>query len=148
MRRGEDCILRPTATPWTPPIDYQYVARSIQPEMREHFISKCEEWFEANLPRQTADQVEKHVVDDGIVLALFQKYRGQVPPLDERIRVYKAAGYTKEYLLKVMNRHAHLEETSDERQKALDGIFAKWPSANKTLPKKAKVIKAVVKKRT
>jgi hypothetical protein len=40
-----------------------------------------------------------------------------------------------------------LVDTSDERQKALDLIFAKWPAANKTDPKaKPKVIKAVKKR--
>ena len=148
MRRGEDFIQRPPKAPWAPPADYQHVAAHMEPESREQFIARCEAWFEANPRPEAAARVEKPVIDNPIIMNLFQKYSGDVPPLDERIRAYKAAGYPDEYLIKVMDRHAKLEETSDERQKALDCIFAKWPSASKPVPKpKGKVIKAV-KKRT
>ena len=148
MRRGEDFIQRPPKAPWTPPVDYNFVAERMAPESREQFIAQCEAWFEANPRSEAAAPVEKPVIDNSIITTLFQKYSGDVPPLDERISTYKAAGYPDEYLIKVMERHAKLEETSDERQKVLDCIFAKWPSASKPVPKpKGKVIKAV-KKRT
>ena len=93
--------------------------------------------------------IEKDV-EDPHSSALFQKYPGAVPPFAERVKVYRAAGYPAEYIAKVIERHKKLAETAAERQKALDEIFAKWPSASKAVPKpkpKGKVIKAV-KKRT
>jgi hypothetical protein len=148
MRRGADCIQRPAPTLWTPPSDYKYAASYMPAETREQFIARCEAWFEANPPRAAVEPVAKPVVDSTIIQNLFRKHSGCVPPLDERLRAYKAAGYPDAYLIKVMDRHAKMEETSDERQKALDAIFAKWPSASKPVPKpKGKVIKAV-KKRT
>jgi len=64
--------------------------------------------------------------------------------------VYREAGVSDAYIAKAIARDARLEATSDERQKALDLIFAKWPSASKTVKPKAKakpkVIKAVKKK--
>lgn len=148
MRRGEDFIQRPPKAPWTPPTDYKFVAERMDSESREQFIAQCEAWFEANPRPETVAKVEKPVIDNTPITNLFHKYSGDVPPLDERIRAYKAAGYPDEYLIKVMDRHAKMEETSDERQKVLNAIFAKWPSASKPVPKpKTKVIKAV-KKRT
>ena len=148
MRRGEDFIQRPPKAPWTPPTDYMFVAEHMDAESRAQFIAQCEAWFEANPRPEAVEKVEKPVIDNAIIMNLFQKYSGETPPLDERIRAYKAAGYPDEYLIKVMERHAKMEETSDERQKVLDAIFSKWPSASKPVPKpKAKVIKAV-KKRT
>ena len=148
MRRGEDFIKRPPKAAWTPPTDYKFVAEHMAPESREQFIAQCEAWFEANPRPVAAAPVEKPVIDNSIIISLFQKHRGCLPPLVERVRAYKAAGYSDAYLIKVMERHAKLEETSDERQKVLDAVFSKWPSASKPVPKpKGKVIKAV-KKRT
>jgi len=151
MYRGSDCVRRPEKTPWTPPMDYEFVARHMAEADRDAYLARCLEWFEAH-PKP--DVVQVAVASTGpepdreLVQALFKKYPGKVPPFEERIKVYKAAGYPEAYITKAIERHQKLVDTADERQKKLEEIFGKWPSANKTVPKpKGKVIKAV-KKRT
>jgi hypothetical protein len=146
--RGSDCIRRPAKTAWTPPIDYEFIAKYMPEREREAYVTKCKEWFESHPPPPPKTAALKPNIDQDLILALFHKYPGVVPPFEERIKVYAAAGYPEEYIDKVTARRQKLEETADERQKVLDGIFGKWPSANKAVPKpKGKVIKAV-KKRT
>jgi len=149
MRRGEACIERPAKTPWTPPSDYEFIAKYMPDEQsRINFISKCEQWFADNPPRQIIVPVEKPVIDIELILALYKKYPGAVPPFEERMKVCRAAGYSEEYIAKKTERHRQLVEKADERQKAIDAVFGKWPTANKAVPKpKPKVILAV-KKRT
>jgi hypothetical protein len=62
--------------------------------------------------------------------------------------VYRAAGKPEAYIERAIARHKHLEATSDERQKVIDALDGKWPSANKTPKAAPKVIKAVKKKMT
>jgi hypothetical protein len=148
LYKGSDCIRRPSKTPWAPPVDYEFIAKYMPECEREAYIAKCKEWFESHPPPIPKTHVPKPVVDQDLVLALFRKYPGVVPPFEERIKVCVAAGHPEEYITKITVRRQKLEETADERQKVLDGIFGKWPSANKSVPKpKGKVIKAV-KKRT
>jgi len=148
MYRGSDCIRRPAKTVWTPPIDYEFVAKYMPEREREAYVTKCKEWFESHPPPPPKTAAPKPDVDQELIMALFRKYPGAVPPFEERIKVYAAAGHSEEYIANVIARRQKLEETADERQKVLDGIFGKWPSANKSVPKpKGKVIKAV-KKRT
>jgi hypothetical protein len=148
LYKGSDCIRRPSKTPWAPPVDYEFIAKYMPECEREAYIAKCKEWFENHPPPIPNTRAPKPVVDQDLVLALFRKYPGAVPPFEERVKVCAAAGYPEEYIDKITVRRQKLEETADERQKVLDGIFGKWPSANKAVPKpKGKVIKAV-KKRT
>jgi hypothetical protein len=60
----------------------------------------------------------------------------------------RKAGYNENVIAKAVARDAYMKATADERQKALDAIFARWPSINKPTPKPrtAKPIKAVKKK--
>ena len=149
MRQGEDHIKRPVPQTWTPPMDYQFVAKHISDEQtRLNYISKCETWVEDHPPRRVMTPVAKPKVDTELILALYKKYEGKVPPFEERMKVCRAAGYSEEYIAKAIERKRKLDETTDTRQKVIDDIFGKWPSANKATPKpRAKVIKAV-KKRT
>jgi hypothetical protein len=149
MRRGEACIQRPAKTPWTPPSDYEFIAKYLPDEQsRINFISKCETWFNDNPPRLIATPREKPIIDTELILALYKKYPGAVPPFEERMKVCRAAGYSEEYIAKRTERQRKFTELADERQKAIDAVFGKWPTANKATPKpKGKVIKAV-KKRT
>jgi hypothetical protein len=65
------------------------------------------------------------------------------------VDAYKKAGFPESYIEYAVKRDAMLVATADERQVALDLIFAKWPAARKPDPKpKGKVIKAVKKKIT
>lgn len=149
MRRGEACIERPSKTPWTPPSDYEFIAKYMPDEQsRVNFISKCEQWIADNPPRQASVPPEKPVIDTDLILALYKKYPGAVPPFEERMKVCRAAGYSEEYISKKTERHRKFTELAEERQKAIDDVFGKWPTANKAAPKpKPKVILAV-KKRT
>jgi len=150
LYKGIDCVHRPEKTVWTPPMDYEFVAKHLPKGSQEAYVAKCREWLEAHPKPVPVAAVQKGPEPDReLIQALFRKYPGAVPPFEERIKVYKAAGHSEEYINKAIARHQKLVETSAERQKALDEIFGKWPSANKATPKpKGKVIKAVVKKRT
>ena len=149
MRRGEACIQRPYKSPWTPPSDYEFIAKYLPDEQsRLNFISKCESWIADNPPPVPFVASPKPKIDNDLVIALFKKYEGKVPPFEERMKVCRAAGYSEEYIAKNTERQRKFIEEAAERQKAIDAVFGKWPTANKATPKpKAKVIKAV-KKRT
>jgi len=151
MYRGEAFVRRPPKTPWTPPMDYEFVAKHMAEGDQEAYLAKCREWLEAHPkpePRPAPIPIGPEP-DRELFQALLRKYPGAVPPFEERIKVYKAAGYPEAFINKAIKRQKEFVETAAERQKAIDDIFGKWPSANKSVPKpKGKVIKAVVKKRT
>jgi hypothetical protein len=67
----------------------------------------------------------------------------EMPKLSEYYRALRECGYSEAKVAAIEAHFARLEATSDERQKALDLIFARWPSAGKPVKK---VIKAVKKK--
>jgi hypothetical protein len=87
-------------------------------------------------------------VDFTPIAELFAKHGGHRPPIDEHVEAMRKAGYSERVIDKAIARHAFLKATVDERQKALDLIFARWPSINKPTPKPraSKPIKAVKKK--
>lgn len=145
MHRGSDCVNRPPKPDWRPPYDYELVAKHMHESEREAYIARCKAWLEEHKPPERPKH-EPIVYDRELIQALFQKYPGQVPPFQERIKVYRAAGMPEAYVERAIARHEHLEATSEERQKVLDDIFGKWPSANKTVKAPPKVIKAVKKK--
>jgi hypothetical protein len=149
MRRGEACIQRPAKTPWTPPSDYEFIAKYMTDDQsRVNFISKCEQWIADNPPPPPPPPQVKPIIDTELILALYKKYPGVVPPFEERMKVCRAAGYSEEYIAKKTERQRKFTELAEERQKAIDAVFGKWPTANKAAPKpKGKVIRAV-KKRT
>lgn len=71
-----------------------------------------------------------------------------MPPIAEREKAWRLAGYTEVKIRKALAYAKRLEETVDARQEALDLIFAKFPSASKPTPKpKAKKVIKVVKKK-
>lgn len=159
MRRGNDCVSRPPKQPWTPPRDYEWYAEQVIPAAeRAAFIQRCKDWHEANPPKRR-DPPPELVLDHEPVLKLFAKYAKKGPPFDgctapqptvpplAKLKVaWELAGYPPERIAKAEAHIRHLEETSEERQKVLDAIFAKYPSASKPTPKPKKVIKAVKKK--
>jgi len=149
LYKGTDQVRRPDKTLWTPPMDYEFVAKHLPEHSRDAYVAQCLEWLEAHPKPVPVEAAQKGPEPDRqLIQALFKKYPGAVPPFEERIKVYKAAGHSEEYINKAIARHKKLAETVDARQKALDDIFGKWPSASKATPKpKTKVIKAV-KKRT
>jgi hypothetical protein len=143
MHRGSDCVARPEKSDWRPPYDYEFIAKHMSDP--DEYIAKCKAWFEANVPppRTVRTKVE---YDRELVQALFQKYPGSVPPFDERVKVYRAAGKPEAYIERVIVRHERFLATADEQQKVIDTLFGKWPSAKKAVKQPPKVIKAVKKK--
>ena len=114
---------------------------------RADYTSRCEEWFRSHPPTVIAKPREPINYDTELIARLFTKYCPHTPPIDARVEFYRAAGYSEVYIEKAKTRAKMLVDTSDDRQKALDLIFARWPAANKIDPKvKNKVIKAVKKR--
>lgn len=146
MHAGTDTIRHVVGPKWTPPSEYEFIAERLPVEERTAYIARCEAWFAENPPRVAAARPEVRALDYEAVAKVFAKHRLQLPPLEERLAVYRKVGYPEEYLERAKSRAARAEETSEERQKALDLIFAKWPAASKAAPKKGKVIKAVKKR--
>ena len=146
MHAGTDTIRHVVGPKWTPPSEYEFIAERLPVEERAAYVSRCEAWFAENPPRVAAAKPELRVVDAEAVAKVFAKHHPELPPLEERLAVYRKVGYPEEYISRAKARAALMEATSDERQKALDLIFAKWPAASKPAPKKGKVIKAVKKR--
>jgi hypothetical protein len=146
MHAGTDTIRHVTGPCWTPPCEYEFIAERLPVEERAAYIDRCEAWFAENPPRVHAARPEVRVLDTEAVARVFDKHAPKIPPLEERIGGYRKAGYSEEYIERARARAALMEATVDERQKALDLIFAKWPAASKAAPKKGKVIKAVKKR--
>lgn len=146
MRMGEDTVRRPARAVWTPPVDYEFTASHLPESQREAYIERCRIWLAENPPTVGSSQVQQTNVDLEVIAALYAKDPQKTPSIEERVAAYRAAGYSEEKIEAAQARAAMLEATVKERQKVLDDIFAKWPAANKTDPKKAKVIKAVKKR--
>jgi hypothetical protein len=132
---------------WTPPTEYKYIAKFMSDEEAEYFTARCESWFEAH-PPVVAEKPEVTVLDHTPLMELHEKYPGKVPPVRETLAAMSAAGYSQERLVKTQRWHQKMFQTSAERQKQLDAIFAKYPSANKNAraSRPKKIIRAVKKK--
>jgi hypothetical protein len=146
MHAGSDAVLRPRLTVWTPPSDYEFIAKHMPVGEQAAYLARCEAWHAENPPRVSVARPEAPTLDYDAVARVFTKHAPRLPPLEERLAVYRTAGYSEEYIERAKARAALMEATVDERQKALDLIFAKWPAASKAAPKKGKVIKAVKKR--
>jgi hypothetical protein len=57
MRKGPDCITRPPPTKWTPPVDYEFVARHLPEAERTAYLARCEAWHRENPPKDLTDTV-------------------------------------------------------------------------------------------
>ena len=146
MHRGDNAT-RPDRQPWKPSYDYEFIAKFMPVEERAAYIAASKAWIDEN-PFPTPSDRVKVEYDRELVQALFAKYPGKVPPFQERIKVYRVAGHSEAYIQRAIARHERLEAMADERQKVLDGLFGKWPSASKPTKTAPKVIKAVKKKIT
>ena len=146
MRLGDDHILRPSKKPWTPPSDYEFIIKHLPVGEREAYLARCTEWFAASpTPPPVAPKLQPEL-DTELISAMYAKHGDGRPPLEERIKVYRASGYGEDYIEKVRARDKRWKETKAEREAAFELIFAKWPSASKPTPKPKKVIKAVKKR--
>jgi hypothetical protein len=146
MHAGTDTIRHVVGHKWTPPSEYEFTAERLPVEERAAYVARCEAWFAENPPRVSVAPPKVPSLDYDSVARVFEKHSPQPPPLGERLAAYRKAGYPEEYIERARARAALMEATSNERQKALDLIFAKWPAASKPAPKKGKVIKAVKKR--
>ena len=136
---------------WTPPMEYEFVASRMDAELREGYLKRCEEWFEAHPPRPPKARAEAAVLNTEPIIKLFARYRPSPPPLPELMGVWRSAGYSEAKIAKAKAWFDYCETHSSERQKELDAIFCKYPTANKPTPKvkaPSKPIKAVKKKMT
>ena len=131
---------------WTPPTEYLYIAKHMPESEAAAFVARCEAWFEARAALARPEpKPEPPALRLEPMLELMAKYKCQRPPLKEMCKTMLACGHTEERVQKYIDWHNKMEATSDERQAALDAVFAKYPSANKGVPKKKKIIKAVKK---
>jgi hypothetical protein len=142
-------------------MDHEWYAEKVVPEPeRAAFLERCKQWHAENPPKNTG-RVQAPVIDTEPVLKLFAKYAKKgppfegseihqptVPPLAKLKVAWELAGYPPPRVAKAVQRIQHMIDTSEERQEALEAIFAKYPSASKPTPKPKKVIKAVKKKMT
>lgn len=153
MRSKE--ILPPRSSRWVPSVDYEFLANQLPPSEREAYIQKSLDWFAENAAPAEACAAEKFVPDDQCIVEALAKYArvhsapGRPAPKD-MANAMRAAGYSETRIAKYLQWCQNMEDTAEERQEALDKIFAKYPSASKPdpKPKVKKVIKAVVKRMT
>lgn len=150
MRQGCNPT-RPKRKEWTPPMNHEFVAKHMADP--EGFIKRCEAWYATHSTECNKKASDTEVLDLEPVLAVFQKYAtgeggAKCPPVPELEKAWRLAGYTEARIEKALAYYKRMEDTRDERQAALDLIFAKFPSANKPTPKPKtkKVIKVVKKK--
>lgn len=141
------CARHPEQTLWSPPTDYEFVALHMPESARPEYLARCSAWFNSRTRCDQAVRRDAIRINAEPVLAVFAKWAPKCPPVDELEEAWSAAGYTEARIQKALRTHARFEATSDDRQKVLDAIFAKWPAASKPIPKpRTKVIKAVKKK--
>ena len=145
MRRGDDYVSRPSKQPWTPPSDYEFISKHLPVGEREAYLNRCQEWFATHPPATIKTRAATKEYDGELISAMYEN-RQTRPPLAERVKVYRAAGYSEDYIEKIRAREKRWRETKVERDAAFELIFAKWPSASKPTPKPKKVIKAVKKR--
>jgi hypothetical protein len=147
MRNPQE-VSRPKRREWTPSYDYEFIAQHMSEAERGPWLQKCRDWFAAHPKPEPPPACAASTVDNQLIAAMYRD--GVKPPIAARVKVYRAAGCSEEFITKTVARQAHFDATSDARQEALDAIFAKWPAASKTAKTKAKpatkVIKAVKKK--
>lgn len=144
---------RPSETVWTPSCDSDFIAKHM--EHPDQFIARCKEWREKHPIAAHLQPPPPLNLNLEPVLAVYAKYsRGEggakVPPLPEREKAWRLAGYSEQKIQKALAFDKKMEATSADRQKALDLIFVKFPSASKPTPKARvkKTIKVVKKKMT
>ena len=146
MHRGSDSVRSPAPSKWRPSYDYEFVAQhEADPEAH---LARCAAWFAENKPRTAQVPKPQLIIDFEPIHALFKKYDGCRPPIEEHVAAMRKAGYSENVITKAIARDTYMKATVAERQVALDAIFARWPSINKPTPKPraSKPIKAVKKK--
>ena len=146
MHRG-DCVKRYLAE-WTPQSEYEFYAERTLPESeRAAYIERCKKWFEEHPPR-TPKAPKPPLEYDREMIAEFYSKKSVVPPIEERVAVFRKAGMPEERIQKHVAWQEVMDATSDERQKVIDDIFGVYvpPKSKTKAVTKTKVIKPVKKK--
>lgn len=140
------CLAGTKPTVWTPPATPEFLAKHM--ENPEAFLKRCEDWHAQNPVSTPCVREPAPPLNLEPVIAVYKKWGITTPPIAEREKAWRLAGYSEAKIRKALAYDKRMEETSDARQAALDLIFAKFPSANKPTPKvKAKKVIKVVKKK-
>ena len=145
---------------WTPPRDWEWVIKYMEEPQKSAYKARCEQWLEDHPPpHPDTNSKSKLEINHAPIQALFAKWahkgpplseggppQPSVPPIEERVKAYRQAGHSEEYIQKAIDRAAHAVENADKRQDAIDKIFGKYPAASKSKRAAPKVIKAVKKR--
>jgi hypothetical protein len=151
MRKGPDLINHVSNTPWSPPSDPEFYANKMVPEKdREAYLAKCKEWYDAHPPKKIIQPPPPLPEYNREMIIKFWQGKIHMPPLEERIKVFRAAGMPDKLIEKHKKWDQKMIDTSDERQKKIDNLFGKYAKTKtKTASKlKPKVLKPVKKKMT
>lgn len=145
MRQGPNPT-GPKKKEWTPPVEYEFVAKHMQDP--ENFLQRCKAWYDTHPVQTRVTNTDTSNLDLEPISDVYKKYMPELPPLSEREKAWRVSGYTEAKIQKALAYYKRMDETSEARQEALDLIFAKFPSASKPTPKAKvkKVIKVVKKK--
>lgn len=131
----------PVPKPWRPPLDVEAYFDALRKrgcDTSEYERLAAEfEWPERKQRAPPGPELNLEPLEE-----LFYGAQ-EAPHLPDYFRALREAGYPEERVQACIAHFKHLEATSDQRQEALDLIFARWPSAAKPVKK---VIKAVKKK--
>jgi len=131
-------------TPWSPPHDLEfYIKKMISEEDQEAYAAKCKAWHEAHPPKEYKKPPPLPEYNRELI-AKFWQGKTSMPPLEDRVKVFRAAGLPEERIKKHINWDKKMKETVDERQRAIDAVFGKY-SASKTSKSKTKVVEKVIK---
>jgi hypothetical protein len=132
---------------WSPPYDYEFYARRMIPESeRESYINRCKDWGTQKTYKKYEIEMPKYAYEE---TAKFWQQKISIPPIEDRISVFRAAGMPEEMIIKHEKWDKMMDDTSEKRQKELDKLFGKYAVNTKTKTKtkiKTKVIKPVKKK--
>jgi hypothetical protein len=118
----------------------------MDPASAKAYIERSEAWFQLHKAPPIPPRAPPPEVSYGPILAVLEKHKGRRPPLAEYLVALEEAGYPADVRESCREFYVMLDETSEERQRVLDTIFAKWPAASKATPKPKKIIKVVKKK--
>jgi len=133
-----------------PSIHYELIAKHMSPEAGAAYKASAEEWFATHPPKELKEVAPKLQLNTDLLLALYAKHKSKRPPMDEMVKVMRLAGYPETLIERSIKWNEKMDERSDDIQKELNLLFAKWPAASKAAPKVRKVvpkkIKAVKKK--
>lgn len=146
MKTCTEC--RRPSREWVPSVDYHFIASHMDAESAKAYIERSEAWFQLHKTPEIPPQAPPPDINYAPLVAVLEKHKGRRPPMDEYLVALEKAGYSVATRDSCRALYEMLDATSEERQRTLDTIFAKWPAANKATPKPKKVIKVVKKKIT